>query len=151
MIKSSGLKIEHCGILHVASRRLILISLCSMHCFLRDRWLVNQSQLLHSKVLISLEEFYGWLKSFFPDLKTGVTLANSISFFFLFLENIEFYWITKNPNEGIYDMVCLIYHVGMYFIKTGAFICFQYLTLHASKNLFFVKGLSYSFVFALLI
>ena len=111
---------------------------------LRDRWLVNQFQLLLSKVLISLEEFYGWLKSFFPDLKTGVTLANSISFFFLFLENIEFYWITKNPNEGFYDMFYLIYHVGMYFIKTGAFICFQCLTLHASKNLFFVKGLSYS-------
>ena len=149
MIKSSGLKIEHCGILHVASRWLILISLCSMHCFLRDRWLVNQSQLLHSKVLISLEEFYGWLKSFFPDLKTGVTLANSISFFFLFLENIEFY-ITKNPNEVFY-MVYLIYHVGMYFIKTEAFICFQCLTLHASKNFYIVKGLSYSFVFALLI
>ena len=107
---------------------------------LRDRWLVNQFQLLLSKVLISLEEFYGWLKSFFPDLKTGVTLANSISFFFFFWKTSSFIELRKILMRGF--MICFIWFITLACIlsKPGPLFVFNALHYMLPKTCSSLKG-----------
>ena len=107
---------------------------------LRDRWLVNQFQLLLSKVLISLEEFYGWLKSFFPDLKAGVTLANSISFFFFFWKTSSFIELRKILMRGF--MICFIWFTTLACIlsKPGPLFVFNALHYMLPKTCSSLKG-----------
>ena len=57
-MESSGPKNNPCETLHVISRQLVLIFLCSVYCFLRGR-LLNLNYTLYHKVLVALGECDG--------------------------------------------------------------------------------------------
>ena len=57
-MESSGPKNNPCETLHDISRQLVLIFLCSVYCFLRER-LLNLNYTLYHKVLVALGECDG--------------------------------------------------------------------------------------------
>ena len=79
-MKSSGPKNNPCETPHVISRWLVLISLCSVYCFLRER-LLKLNYTLYHKILVALGVCDGWL---YQMLSIGILL--------IILMYIYFHW-----------------------------------------------------------